>query len=133
MIPQKLIGTIYTVAVKIKLQPTWGAGVGYFSTYDALTDSYSWYEFEECTYLLIPCGRKGNYIDTTLYIRVDTEKTDADLKCCAQHILEQKFLSNVYDGSIVRIGKPKIFLKPHVFEHDDSEYRSEKIIDLITQ
>ena len=135
MLQQRLIGTIYTVAVKVEVPPFSNAEVEHFSTYDRFSDSYSWRPFENCSYLLIPCSKKGHYISMTVYIRVDKEMRAAILKRLAESILREEFFHGVSGVSIHHLDKPIVFLKPHALERrdeDESDYRAEKIIDFIT-
>jgi hypothetical protein len=135
MIPQRLIGTIYTVTVKVKLHEKSNADIEHFSTYDRFSDTYSWCPFEGYSYLVVPCSKKRNVISMTLYLRVDCDMPVSKLKSFAKNIIEKDFFQRVCRVSILQIGKPALFLRPHAYKHDDEEdadYRAEKIIDFIT-
>lgn len=132
---QVLSGSIYTVDVKIRQLPRSNATVDNFSTFDGFTDSYSWRQWEDISYLVVPGGRKGNCIDVVVYLQMVYEEPDHVLRCLAQKVLEGEFFPNVSGVKIARIGKPKLFLDAHSTEdsgEDDTEYRSERIFDMIT-
>lgn len=135
MIPHRLIGTIYTLAVKVKLHEKSNADMEHFSTYDRFSDTYSWRPFDGCSYLLVPSSKKGDEISLTLYLCVDCDMSAAKLKRFVQDILEKDFFQRTWGTSIIHIGKPALFLRPHAYkqeDEDEADYRSEKIIDFIT-
>ena len=135
MIRQVLVGTIYSVTVTIKRQLKSCAGLEDFSTFNSGTDSYSWQSFKDFLYIVIPSGRKENIIRVTMYLQCGKEEHASLLQRAARNILENEFFPNVCGVTVVRVGKPRLFLRPHQFDHDihdEAENCPEGKMDMIT-
>lgn len=134
MIRQEIIGTIYTLNAKIQRQKKSCANITDFSTFDTCTDCYAWSEYGTIRYLVMPAGQKENIISFTVYVLIGRDVRKAQLPELVRNILKEEFVSKVCDVRIVHLGKPRLFLRPHVTVHHadaEPESSSEKIFDMI--
>lgn len=134
MIRQELIGTVYTLDVKIDRRRKSSANVTDFSTFDTHTDHYTWEDHGPVRYLIVPTGQKESVISATVYIQVDRHTHKAQLSKLVEEILKQEYFCRVGGVRILHVGRPKLFLRPHPTQHradTDPEIASERIVDMI--
>jgi hypothetical protein len=135
MILYEMNGYMYTVTLCIRRTAKSCASIEDFSTYDSLTDSYGWKEFDDAVFAVVPSRRKQQRIFVTLYLHVPQKQTAVKLQSTARKILQKRFFPNVCGVTIESIGKPKLFFEPPHKQRknlDDTVPSPARVLDLIT-
>ena len=134
MIRQEISGTVYTVDVKIERRRKSCANLSDFSTFDSNADRYTWEDYGNVRYLVVPTGQKENVMCMTVYIQIGRHAHKTQLAKLVGEILKQEFFSRVCGVRVLHVGRPKLFLRPLVTQHHadaEPEVASERIVDMI--
>jgi hypothetical protein len=116
MIPHDMTGVVYTVVVKLRRNLASCAGLGDFTTFDSMTDSYTWRPLDGGSYTLVPSEREWGFMTVTVYLQLEHETDHQQLMDLAKNILVKEFFPNVCGVAIEHVDEPQLFIRLHEFE-----------------